>query len=324
MEDVYVTAKVIDINNLPDSGLYYLKSEDIFSNTILMSIETVNGEKIAKEVVKTPDGFISVKLLSLGILYGQGYNYFLEYKDVDKFGEPDSWYIEYERIVDINERYHPALKTVVYSFSAPKGDTIEFYKDEDGLFHIEKSNKEFLFFIPKIVGWTKFVFPKGLTYNEEMILNRRQVEFHIEQLLKISESYEIVFPEEMIKYTNRGFPYVELFDFNENKIRLQESSSACEFRVWYGRDETTFSYQGEEYSGKEFEEKIIAGDFEEILELNKDLQHYVSEVKAGNIKHDPHSFESASCLFSPSFEVSVYHAKAMANKLQEILNSEDK
>lgn len=82
-------------------------------------------------------------------------------------------------------------------------------------------------------GWNTFNFPPNIIINDKLHINKETSDYIIEVLANFIKE-GVLEDSTDLKYTQRGFSLLELYDIFGNVISIQESSAATESCIWFG------------------------------------------------------------------------------------------
>lgn len=217
------------------------------------------------------------------------YSHFYKYIPSEN---PENWYIEYERLVEI-KTLKDKDEIIKYYFFDTKSKEFECYFDKDGLFHYNQVEVDFRYLSKHKTGWHDLKIPNNFKVKSGLVLGIdeiEQVKFIFNHFYK---HRDLNFPE--IQKTNRGWGYIDLTDYNEIPIEIKESSIATESRIWFGRIDSEVHINNKIFKMDDFITEIKLGNIPEINNINEPCK---------------------SILCSEMSELSIYHIE----KLLEIFN----
>lgn len=263
-----------------ENGQYILKSENFFLSPVY--IDAVNGEY-----------FLLSDRSPLNLDNYQAYEHVFPLKNIPDDAPEDigEWYIEYERNVTYKTHQNEKNQTV-YTFTDSKYCEFELFFDEYGNLHYNYLDDNLIQYIPKHgQGWRNANTPNDFSIEREVVLNKPAIQLLVSILNSFISNYSLSEVSKLIddSKTNRGFSFLHFEDVNGNVYNFQDSSTATEARIWFGRKSYVARIGDKSYNADDFEAQLREGTIPEINDINQEF--------------------GLSLLISDRSEISVYHAK---------------
>lgn len=263
-----------------ENGQYILKSENFFLSPVYM--DAVNGEY-----------FLLSDRSPLNLDNYQAYEHVFPLKNIPDDAPEDigEWYIEYEQNVTYKTHQNEKNQTV-YTFNDSKYCEFELFFDENGNLHYNYLDDNLIQYIPKHgQGWRNANTPNDFSIEREVVLNKPSIQLLVSILNSFISNYSLSEVSKLIddSKTNRGFSRLHFEDVNGNIYNFQDSSTATEARIWFGRKSYVARIGDKSYNADDFEAQLREGNIPEINDINQEF--------------------GLSLLISDRSEISVYHAK---------------